>query len=322
MRKKRNKRKLLKASTKSNIKRSRNKRKYSKKYLAIRNYVIARDLWTCQLCDKSGLKLQVHHIALWSQNITLRQNKRNLISLCKTCHNSIRNKEQQYAATFKRKVARNTSRYRRDKLTHEEFMVKMREQQKLPDSFEEYQYKTESEVEKKKKYENYLRVTWRGIKYRITNPNCASYPRYGGRGITMDKGWLSSFDKFKAYIIKELGERPEGHSIDRIDNDGNYEPGNVRWATAAVQKQNNSQTKMDQAMVEAVFILYHKYKFKQVQIMNKFGMNNPTGVRNIVKFQCWHNVLNKYKPIVKEDSVIKKIEEYDTRQAELAKIKV
>ncbi len=315
MRKKRT-RKKLKASTKANIKKSRNKRRYSKKYLAIRNHILARDLWACQLCNKSGLKLQVHHIALWSQNITLRQNKRNLISLCKTCHNSIRNKEQLYASTFKRKVARNTSRYRREKLTHEEFIMKMKEQQQLPDSFEAYEYKTESEVEKKKKYEHYLRVTWRGIKYRTTNPNCASYPRYGGRGIKFHTPWLNSFDLFKSYIVKELGERPEGYSIDRIDNDGNYEPGNVRWASAAVQKQNNSQTKMDQATVEAVFILYHKFKFKQIQIMHKFGMNNPTAVRNIVKFQCWHNVLNKYKSIVKEDVILNRIIEYDEKQNE------
>ncbi|HWY20028.1 MAG TPA: hypothetical protein VNX26_02345 [Candidatus Acidoferrum sp.] len=68
-------------------------------------------------------------------------------------------------------------------------------------------------------------------KQRCTNPRCVDWPDYGGRGI---KFLFTSFEQFFA----ELGPRPEGLSLDRKNNDGNYEPGNVRWATASEQQKN------------------------------------------------------------------------------------
>jgi hypothetical protein len=78
---------------------------------------------------------------------------------------------------------------------------------------------------------------WQGIKRRVNNPNDDHYHRYGGRGITMCDEWLTSFESF----ISDMGEPPEGMSIDRIDNDGHYEPDNCRWATSAQQSRNNSR---------------------------------------------------------------------------------
>lgn len=80
-----------------------------------------------------------------------------------------------------------------------------------------------------------LYATWRGIKVRCTNPQAKDWPRYGGRGITMCERWGFSFPDFLADVGPKPG--PE-HSIDRIDNDGNYEPGNVRWADPTVQATN------------------------------------------------------------------------------------
>lgn len=79
--------------------------------------------------------------------------------------------------------------------------------------------------------------TWQSMKQRCLNPNHAAYRHYGGRGILIHPAWIRSFEAFYAYV----GDRPSpNHSLDRIDNDGNYEPGNVRWATI-VQQNNNSR---------------------------------------------------------------------------------
>ncbi len=76
---------------------------------------------------------------------------------------------------------------------------------------------------------------WQSMKQRCSNPRHRGYKNYGGRGIAVARVWLDSFQTFLASI----GRRPTtGHSIDRIDNDGNYEPGNVRWATRSQQRQN------------------------------------------------------------------------------------
>lgn len=76
---------------------------------------------------------------------------------------------------------------------------------------------------------------WVGIKQRCTKPSCSAWHRYGGRGITMHKPWINSFDKFYSYI----GDPPTDlHTIDRINNDRGYVPGNVRWATRKEQSNN------------------------------------------------------------------------------------
>jgi hypothetical protein len=76
---------------------------------------------------------------------------------------------------------------------------------------------------------------WEGIKQRCLNPERAGYEYWGGRGITICQRWAESFEAFYA----DVGPRPgPGYSIDRIDNEGNYEPGNCRWATASEQQHN------------------------------------------------------------------------------------
>lgn len=71
------------------------------------------------------------------------------------------------------------------------------------------------------------------MKNRCLNPNATDYPRYGGRGIRVCDRWLS-FENFLA----DMGERPNGTTIDRIDGSKGYEPTNCRWATASEQQRN------------------------------------------------------------------------------------
>lgn len=75
--------------------------------------------------------------------------------------------------------------------------------------------------------------SWRGMVQRTTNPNFAGWKYYGGRGITMCDRW-SLFENF----FTDMGPRPDGLTLDRIDVDGNYEPGNCRWATPTEQVAN------------------------------------------------------------------------------------
>lgn len=79
---------------------------------------------------------------------------------------------------------------------------------------------------------------WVQINYRCTNQNCPEYPSYGGRGIFCCPQWRDSFESFYAHVnqLPHFGEK--GYSLDRIDNDGGYEPSNVRWATWKNQGRN------------------------------------------------------------------------------------
>jgi hypothetical protein len=87
-------------------------------------------------------------------------------------------------------------------------------------------------------YEDHRYRAWQTIKGKCLRPSHKDYPYYGGRGITMHPAWVDDYPAFAAHLDEHLGERPEGSTLDRIDNEGHYEPGNLRWASRSQQALN------------------------------------------------------------------------------------
>ena len=85
--------------------------------------------------------------------------------------------------------------------------------------------------------------TWVGIVERCCNPECKAFPNYGGRGIVLHSSFVRSYAAFEKHL-DSLGEKGEGESLDRINVNLGYVPGNLRWASADMQannKRNNSR---------------------------------------------------------------------------------
>jgi hypothetical protein len=92
-------------------------------------------------------------------------------------------------------------------------------------------------------YGKYLYNLWRNIKQKCYDANSISYKNYGGRGINMYREWIDDYPTFEKWVVENLGHRLEGYSLDRINNNGNYEPGNLRWVDRSAQENNSRKTR-------------------------------------------------------------------------------
>lgn len=121
---------------------------------------------------------------------------------------------------------------------------------------------------------------WASMIQRCTNPKNSKYKNYGGRFISVCDRWRDSFPSFLA----DVGERPgPKFSIDRIDNDGNYQPGNVRWATSSQQRRNQRRRLMSDADIRKAVNLRRQGKTRD-ELAGIFGV----GISTISKYTSPH----------------------------------
>lgn len=113
---------------------------------------------------------------------------------------------------------------------------------------------------------------WQNIKNRCYKKNGIDYKNYGARGITMDEAWFSSFSAF--YLGVKDGYE-EGKSIDRINNEKGYVPGNIRWATREEQ-QNNTR--------RCIYYEYQGERLTLKQISRRIGMHYQTFMSRIKRW--------------------------------------
>lgn len=102
--------------------------------------------------------------------------------------------------------------------------------------------------------------SWMGMRQRCYYAGHVEYHRYGARGIVMAQTWRDSFEAF----LSDMGPKPEGHSIDRIDLNGPYSKDNCRWATRDEQMSNTSKN---------VFVEHEGERLTLKQLANKIGVN-------------------------------------------------
>jgi len=126
--------------------------------------------------------------------------------------------------------------------------------------------------------------TWINIKQRCYNKNDPAYKYYGGRGITLCKEWENSFEAF----LNDVGRRPTSkHSIDRIDNSGNYEPSNCRWATHKEQGRNTRRVILSMKKATEIRALYIKGNLSQKDIGLMYNCG-PHVIYQVLNYKSWN----------------------------------
>lgn len=130
---------------------------------------------------------------------------------------------------------------------------------------------------------------WTNIKQRCYNPNVKNYHRYGGRGIIICDEWKDNYKAFHDWSIQNGYE--EGLEIDRIDNNGNYEPSNCRYITCAENIRNSTTVKLNIEKVEQIRLIYKEGK--TMKELSEIYDVSESNVSMILLGKSW---IKKYKP--------------------------
>lgn len=138
--------------------------------------------------------------------------------------------------------------------------------------------------------------TWKGMKARCLNPEATSYPKYGALGISVCDKWLDFIG-----FLEDMGIRPPGMTLDRIDPYGNYEPSNCRWATPAAQQRNRRTIKPTESGYQGVYSnggIYNKRWRAQIHIDNvqySLGIFDDKDDAYMMRMAAEEQLINKEK---------------------------
>lgn len=132
--------------------------------------------------------------------------------------------------------------------------------------------------------ENRFYKLWWRVKDRCFNPKCKSYHRYGGRGITLYPEWIKNPVSFVDYVSKLPNSDNLKYSIDRIDNDGNYEPGNLRWASQKTQTRNSTSAKLTYEKAEEIRLKFGDISASELSRAYNIDVSI---IYDIVNYRLW-----------------------------------
>ena len=125
---------------------------------------------------------------------------------------------------------------------------------------------------------------WRGVLKRCLNSKNKDYPNYGGRGITICPKWSESYIEFRDWAL--VNGYNDSLTIDRINNDGNYEPSNCEWILKKENSKKRRTTKLTLEIANEIRELHKIDKFTQLKLAKKFGVAQQT-ISQVIKNMIW-----------------------------------